>query len=333
MALMQRRDKLADKVSEALGGAVPDALRAALSGWLASKDDAAGSRLYGDQLKALLDKNDPAQAAIAADADIFTKKSVWIFGGDGWAYDIGFGGLDHVIASGEDVNILVMDTEVYSNTGGQASKATPLGAIAKFAAAGKVTGKKDLGRMAMTYGYVYVASVAMGADKNQTLKAFLEAEAHKGPSIVIAYAPCINQGIRKGMGKSMEEAKLAVETGYWPLYRYNPDLKAKGVNPLTIDSKAPAGDFQGFLSGEVRYAALEKMHPDMSKRYRTEMEAAYKERYKELEYLAAMPVEGAPAPAGAAEAGEDPAYCATAETAEHARPGNGEPCDDGRAGK
>ncbi len=333
MALKQRRDKLADNVQAALSGSLSDALRAALAGWLANKDDAAGSRQYGDQMKSLLDGNAPAQAAILADADIFTKKSVWIFGGDGWAYDIGYGGLDHVIASGEDVNILVMDTEVYSNTGGQASKATPLGAIAKFAAAGKVTGKKDLARMAMTYGYVYVASIAMGADKNQALKAFLEAEAHKGPSIVIAYAPCINQGIRKGMGKSMEEAKLAVETGYWPLFRFNPDVKAQGKNPLTIDSKAPAGDFQGFLSGEVRYAALEKMHPDMSKRYRASMEAAYKERYKELEYLAAMPVFDGPAGAGATGAADDPAFCATAEIAEHARPDNGEPCDEGRSGK
>ena len=333
MALTQRRAKLADKVAAALEGDLADALRAALAGWLANKDDAAGSREYGDTLKTLLDANDPVQAAIAADADIFTKKSVWIFGGDGWAYDIGYGGLDHVIASGEDVNILVVDTEVYSNTGGQASKATPLGAIAKFAAAGKMTGKKDLARMAMTYGYVYVASVAMGADKNQTLKAFIEAEAHKGPSIVIAYAPCINQGIRKGMGKSMEEAKLAVETGYWPLFRYNPDLKAQGKNPLIIDSKAPAGDFQGFLSGEVRYAALEKLHPDMSKRYRTAMEVAYKQRYQELEYLAAMPVFGQEAQAPAAAPAEDPAHCVAAASAEHARPDTGAPCDEGRSGK
>jgi pyruvate-ferredoxin/flavodoxin oxidoreductase len=289
MALRQRRDKLAGKVAFALEGPLSDALRAALAGWLTGKDDAAASRQYGDQMKSLLDTNVPAQAAIAADADIFTKKSVWIFGGDGWAYDIGFGGLDHVIALGEDVNILVMDTEVYSNTGGQASKATPLGAIAKFAAAGKVTGKKDLARMAMTYGYVYVASIAMGADKNQALKAFLEAEAHKGPSIVIAYAPCINQGIRKGMGKSMEEAKLAVETGYWPLFRFNPRLKAEGKNPLAIDSKPATGDLGAFLSGEVRYAALEKMAPDMSRKYRAELAAAYTERFRHLQYMAAMP--------------------------------------------
>jgi len=333
MALKQRRAKLADNVAAALEGSLSDALRAALAGWQEKKDDPAASRLYGDQMKSLLDKNDPAQAAILADADIFTKKSVWIFGGDGWAYDIGYGGLDHVIASGEDVNILVMDTEVYSNTGGQASKATPLGAIAKFASAGKVTGKKDLGRMAMTYGYVYVASIAMGADKNQALKALLEAEAHKGPSIVIAYAPCINQGIRKGMGKSMEEAKLAVETGYWPLYRFNPDLAAEGKNPLTIDSKAPAGDFQGFLGGEVRYAALEKMHPDMSLRYRTTMEAAYKKRYKELEYLASMPVFDAPAAPNTGSGDADSAFCETAPVAEHARPAADEPCDEGRSGK
>ncbi|MGD9608121.1 MAG: pyruvate:ferredoxin (flavodoxin) oxidoreductase [Desulfovibrionaceae bacterium] len=333
LAVSQRRAKLADKVTAALEGDLSDALRAALTGWLANKDDAAGSREFGDKMKALLSDADPAQAAIKADADIFTKKSIWIFGGDGWAYDIGYGGLDHVIASGEDVNILVMDTEVYSNTGGQASKATPLGAIAKFASAGKHTGKKDLARMAMTYGYVYVASIAMGADKNQALKAFVEAEAHKGPSIVIAYAPCINQGIRKGMGKSMEEAKLAVETGYWPLFRFNPALKAEGKNPLIIDSKAPAGDFQGFLSGEVRYAALERMAPEMSKKYRTSMEASYKERYQELQYLAAMPVFGAEAAPAAAAGSDDPAFCANASTAEHARPGNGEPCDEGRSGK
>ncbi|MEL7641970.1 MAG: pyruvate:ferredoxin (flavodoxin) oxidoreductase [Solidesulfovibrio sp.] len=289
MALRQRRDKLADKVAFALEGPLSDALRAALAGWLTGKDDAAASRQYGDQMKSLLDTNVPAQAAIAADADIFTKKSVWIFGGDGWAYDIGFGGLDHVIALGEDVNILVMDTEVYSNTGGQASKATPLGAIAKFAAAGKVTGKKDLAGMAMTYGYVYVASVAMGADKNQALKALIEAEAYPGPSLVIAYAPCINQGIRKGMGKSMEEAKLAVETGYWPLFRFNPRLKAEGKNPLAIDSKPATGDLGAFLSGEVRYAALEKMAPDMSRKYRAELAAAYTERFRHLQYMAAMP--------------------------------------------
>jgi pyruvate-ferredoxin/flavodoxin oxidoreductase len=333
LAISQRRAKLADTVGAALEGTLPDALRAALAGWLAGKDDAAASREYGDKMKALLSDADPVQAAIKADADIFTKKSIWIFGGDGWAYDIGYGGLDHVIASGQDINILVMDTEVYSNTGGQASKATPLGAIAKFASAGKTTGKKDLGRMAMTYGYVYVASVAMGADKNQTIKAFLEAEAHKGPSLVIAYAPCINQGIRKGMGKSQAEAKLAVETGYWPLYRFNPDLAAQGKSPLTIDSKAPAGDLQAFLSGEVRYAALEKSAPEMSHRYRAEMQAWTKKRFDELQYLAAMPVFGEAAQGAPASGAAGSPFCETATTAEHARPGNGDACDEGRSGK
>ncbi len=304
MALGQRRAKLADKIKTALDGVLPAALRAAMEGWLAGESDPTRSRECGDRMRPLLDPADPVQAAIAADADIFTKKSVWIFGGDGWAYDIGYGGLDHVIASGEDVNILVLDTEVYSNTGGQASKATPLGAIAKFASAGKPTGKKDLARMAMTYGYVYVASVAMGADKNQTLKAFVEAEAYKGPSLVIAYAPCINQGIRKGMGRSMEEAKLAVETGYWPLFRFNPALRGEGKNPLVVDSKEPAGDFQGFLSGEIRYAALEKTAPLMSRTYRAAMEAASRQRYRELLYLAAMPVSG---DAAATDAGDGPA--------------------------
>uniref|UniRef100_I2Q0Z4 Pyruvate:ferredoxin oxidoreductase n=1 Tax=Desulfovibrio sp. U5L TaxID=596152 RepID=I2Q0Z4_9BACT len=337
MALKQRRDKLADKVKAALAEELSDEARLALAGWLEGKDDAARSREFGDRMKALIAKKDPAMADIAADADIFTKKSVWIFGGDGWAYDIGYGGLDHVIASGEDVNILVVDTEVYSNTGGQASKSTPLGAIAKFASAGKVTGKKDLGRMAMTYGYVYVASIAMGADKNQTLKALIEAEAYPGPSIVIAYAPCINQGIRKGMGKSMEESKLAVEAGYWPLYRFNPAQKAEGKNPLVIDSKAPTGDLSAFLSGEVRYSALEKMAPEMSKKYRAEMDAAYKERFRQLQYLAAMPGNGS-AGNGDAEGGQmpretDDGHCIVPAYAENDRPDTAHDCNEGRDGK
>jgi pyruvate-ferredoxin/flavodoxin oxidoreductase len=187
---------------------------------------------------------------------LFTKKSYWIFLGDGAAYDIAFGGIDHVLASGEDINVMVYDTEVYSNTGGQSSKATPTGSMAKFAASGKKTAKKDMGAMAMTYGYVYVANVAMGANKQQTLKAFSEAESYDGPSLIMAYAPCINHGIKKGMGKAQEETKLAVESGYWPLYRYNPNLKDEGKNPFVLDSKEPDGSLQNFLSGEVRYAAL-----------------------------------------------------------------------------
>ncbi|MDJ0288793.1 thiamine pyrophosphate-dependent enzyme, partial [Bacillus altitudinis] len=172
------------------------------------------------------------------------------------AYDIGYGGVDHVLASGEDVNILVMDTEIYSNTGGQASKSTPTAAIAKFAAAGKRTKKKDLGMMAMSYGYVYVAQIAMGADKNQTLKAIAEAEAYKGPSLIIAYAPCISHGLKAGMGNSQLEEKRAVECGYWAMYRFNPMLKEAGKNPFSLDSKEPTGDFREFIMGEVRYAAL-----------------------------------------------------------------------------
>ena len=194
--------------------------------------------------------------AIVADADLLTKKSIWIFGGDGWAYDIGYGGLDHVLAQGQDVNVLVLDTEVYSNTGGQASKSSPTGAVAKFAAAGKRTKKKDLGLMAMSYGYVYVAQVAMGADPAQLLKAVNEAEAYNGPSLIIAYAPCINHGIK--MNQAQAEIKKAVAAGYWPMYRYNPDLE----QPLTIDSKDPTASYQEFIRGENRYASLLRQFPD-----------------------------------------------------------------------
>jgi pyruvate-ferredoxin/flavodoxin oxidoreductase len=214
------------------------------------------------------------------------KKSIWAFGGDGWAYDIGFGGLDHVIASGEDINLLVMDTEVYSNTGGQSSKATPTGAVAKFAASGKKMGKKDLGRIAMTYGYVYVASISMGASKQQTLKAFLEAESYPGPSLIICYAPCINQGLRKGMGKSQEEEKLAVESGYWPLYRYNPLLIKEGKNPFILESKDPDGSIQEFLKGENRFASLEKTFPEESKKLRTKIEEEINQRYSAYKAMA-----------------------------------------------
>ena len=217
---------------------------------------------------------------------LLVKKSQWIFGGDGWAYDIGYGGLDHVLAQDQDVNVLVLDTEVYSNTGGQASKATPTGPIAKFAAAGKRTGKKDLGMMAMSYGYVYVAKVCMGADKNQLMKAITEAEAYKGPSLIIAYAPCINHGIN--MGKSQEEAKKAVEAGYWPLYRYNPDLAKEGKNPFTLDSKPAKTDYKDFIMGEVRYASLKKLFPAVADQLfdRAEKEAENKyEYYKKLSEL------------------------------------------------
>ena len=215
------------------------------------------------------------------------KRSQWIIGGDGASYDIGYGGLDHVIASGKDVNILVLDTEVYSNTGGQSSKATPVGAIAKFAAAGKRVRKKDLGLMATTYGYVYVAQIAMGADQAQTLKAIREAEAYPGPSLIIAYAPCINHGLKAGMGKSQEEEEKAVKCGYWHLWRYNPALEAEGKNPFQLDSKEPNWeDFQGFLKGEVRYASVMKQYPAEAEELFKAAEENAKWRYNSYKRLA-----------------------------------------------
>ncbi|MBR4142654.1 MAG: hypothetical protein IKR10_03965, partial [Firmicutes bacterium] len=195
-----------------------------------------------------------------------------------WSYDIGYGGLDHVLASGEDINVLVFDTEVYSNTGGQSSKATPAAAIAKFAASGKKTKKKDLGMMAASYGYVYVAQVAMGADKNQFLKAIKEAESYHGPSLIICYAPCINHGLKKGMGKTQENEKLAVECGYWQLYRFNPELKKKGENPFVLDSKDPTGSFRDFIMDQVRYASLSKEFPDKAEALYEKAENDAKER-------------------------------------------------------
>ena len=337
MAVDQRRARLADLVKKAIDTVENAEMKAALEAWLAAKDDADASKKTGEEvltfIEAGIEHNDLLEE-IYSMADLFTKKSVWIFGGDGWAYDIGYGGVDHVLASGEDINILVMDTEVYSNTGGQSSKATPLGSIAKFAASGKKTGKKDLGQMAMTYGYVYVASVSMGANMNQVIKAFKEAEAYKGPSLVICYAPCINQGIRKGMGKSMEEGKLAVETGYWPLYRFNPDLAAQGENPFKFESKAPNGKLQEFLSGENRYALLEKMAPEESKRLRTLIEKEYEERFLHFKTISELPgINVAPA-AATVKAGKDAGeFCTTTETPEHAKLEAGAPCDDGRGAK
>jgi pyruvate-ferredoxin/flavodoxin oxidoreductase len=221
-------------------------------------------------------------------SDYLTKRSVWLVGGDGWAYDIGYGGLDHVMASGEDVNVLVFDTEIYSNTGGQASKSTPAAAIAKFASAGKKSGKKDLGRMMMTYGNVYVAQVGINADNNQLIKAIREAEAYKGPSIVIAYAPCISHGIREGMGKSMATIKNAVKAGYWYLYRYNPDLKKEGKNPFILDSKEPTESFRDFLMGQVRYSALARTFPEQAEELFIKSEEDAKERYEMYKILASI---------------------------------------------
>ena len=237
-----------------------------------------------DLRKALDGNTDPKAIQLVSLADALVRKSIWGIGGDGWAYDIGYGGLDHVLAAGRNVNLLVLDTEVYSNTGGQASKATATGAVAKFAAGGKPTRKKDLGRMAMTYGYVYVAPVAMGANKNQVLKAVLEAESYRGPSLIIAYAPCINHGIN--MGLSQEEEKKAVETGYWPLYRYNPLLKEEGKNPFILDSKEPKGDFREFLMGEVRYSSLTRTFPDHAETLFKKAEEDMKEKYETYKRMA-----------------------------------------------
>ena len=294
LAYVQRRNYLAMQVEKALQdpGASAD-LKAALQGWLDNRDDPEGSRKYGELILASLDGFDsPLAQELWEMDDLYTKKSVWILGGDGWGYDIGYGGLDHVLASGEDVNVLLMDTEVYSNTGGQSSKATPLGAVAQFAAAGKRTGKKELGRMAMTYGYVYVASIAMGADKQQTLKAFREAEAYRGPSLIVAYCPCINQGIKKGMGKTMLEAELAVKTGYWPLYRYNPMLALEKKNPFMLDSKEPSSSFIDFLEGENRYASLDQTKPEESRILKNDLAEAYAERYRMLRQQADLPFPG-----------------------------------------
>lgn len=256
-------------------------LKEALTQWLTYRDQGEGTRERSELVVQLLTKEaapTEAMKAILEEKQYLPKRSQWIFGGDGWAYDIGFGGLDHVLASGDDVNILVFDTEVYSNTGGQSSKATHTAAVAKFAASGKRTKKKDLGMIAMSYGYVYVAQVAMGADKNQLLKAVTEAEAYPGPSLIIAYAPCINHGIKSGMGTTQEESRRAVAAGYWDLYRYNPALRGTGKNPFSLDSKEPTESFRDFLMGEVRYASLQQSFPEIAEELFEKTEQDAKER-------------------------------------------------------
>ena len=265
LGVKQSRERVEDMVKAMLEVELPEDLKAALTDWLEHVNDSEGTRERAEALTAALEKykdNCDKCAALYDEKQFFVKRSHWIFGGDGWAYDIGYGGLDHVLASGENVNVMVFDTEVYSNTGGQSSKSTPTAAIAKFAASGKKTKKKDLGMMAMSYGYVYVAQVAMGADKNQTLKAIAEAEAYDGPSLIIAYAPCINHGLKVGMGCSQLEEKRAVDCGYWATYRFNPELKEQGKNPFILDSKEPTANFRDFLMGEVRFSSLQKMFPD-----------------------------------------------------------------------
>ncbi len=284
----QLRNQLISLAEKALKADIDSEIKTALDGWIKNTNDPELSKKFGDQLKSMLDnkKENPLLNKIAELSKYFTKKSYWVFLGDGAAYDIAFGGVDHILATGEDINIIVYDTEVYSNTGGQSSKATPTGSIAKFAASGKKTAKKDLGSIAMTYGYVYVASVSMGANKQQLIKAMSEAESYDGPSLILAYSPCINHGIKKGMGKSQEEAKLAVQSGYWPLYRYNPDLTKSGKNPFVLDSKAPDGTLQQFLSGEVRYAALHKTFPKEAETLHARLEKELIEKYEKFKLQA-----------------------------------------------
>ena len=286
----EMRKKTANYMRTALEGKYSKEIKDAFTEWIDGMNNAEASRLASEKVTRLIEKEkDPLMQDIMKLKQYFIKKSVWIFGGDGWAYDIGYGGLDHVIASGEDVNILVMDTEVYSNTGGQASKATPIGAIAKFAASGKRIRKKDLGMMAMSYGYVYVAQVALGASQSQYLKAVKEAEEYQGPSIIIAYSPCINHGLKAGMGKTIEQANFAVEAGYWQLYRYNPMLEKEGKNPFTLDSKEPQWDkFQDFIGSEVRYSSLSQAFPEVAADLFKAAEENAKWRYNSYKRYAEM---------------------------------------------
>jgi len=292
MAISQRRERLAGHMRAALQQDISEELKNLFTAWLEGMSDPDRTKELRFKIEEAVTRELPQSVGLQKEIltrilrvkTLLVKKSIWAIGGDGWAYDIGFGGLDHVIAQNHDLNILVLDTEVYSNTGGQASKSTPTGAVAKYAAKGKPVRKKDLGRMAMVYGYVYVASVAMGANKNQFLKAIVEAESYPGPSLIIAYAPCINHGI--DMGKSQQEEKKAVEAGYWPLYRYNPLLAAEGKNPFQLDSTEIKGDFQEFLQGEVRYSSLRRMFPEVAEKLYEQAEQEAKERMEKYKSLA-----------------------------------------------
>ncbi len=292
LAVEQQRERVTMKLKDLLTLTNDADFTSAANVWLEHYDDGHRSKEDTRTLLAALEHlSATGEAAALKDfilenKEHLTKKSMWMYGGDGWAYDIGYGGLDHVLASGQDVNVLVVDTEVYSNTGGQSSKATPIGAVAQFAAGGKPTVKKDLGMLAMSYGYIYVAQVALGANPAQLIKALKEAEAYKGPSLIIAYAPCINHGISKGMANAQLEAKLAVEAGYWHLYRYNPDLKKEGKNPFILDSKEPTLDYHEFLMGEVRYASLVRTFPETAEILLKEAAENAKEKYASYRKLA-----------------------------------------------
>jgi pyruvate-ferredoxin/flavodoxin oxidoreductase len=286
LAVKQLRNKLEQNMRILNDKNVEEKVKEALHDWIHYKEDSKTSEEASRKVLDVLENFTSTDIEtmqlvneIKQNKDYLTKRSVWLVGGDGWAYDIGYGGLDHVMASGEDVNVLVFDTEVYSNTGGQASKSTPTAAIAKFAASGKKQGKKDLGRMMMSYGNVYVAQVGINADNTQLIKALREAEEHHGPSLIIAYAPCINHGIKEGMGRSMATIKKAVQSGYWHLYRYNPALKEENKNPFVLDSKEPTESFREFILGQVRYSSLAKEFPEKAEELFRQAEALSRERY------------------------------------------------------
>ena len=293
LAVKQMRNKLEDDMKALMNVCGSEECSQVLGAWVDAKEDSAASVQASKAVVELLNnaqpENEEAKAlieSIKSREDYLVKRSQWILGGDGWAYDIGYGGVDHVLASGEDVNILVFDTEVYSNTGGQSSKATPLAAMAKFAAAGKRSRKKDLGMMAMSYGNVYVAQVAIGADYNQFVKAIVEAEAYDGPSLIICYAPCINHGLKCGMGKTIQNEADAVKCGYWHLYRHNPELKEQGKNPFTLDSKEPTESFRDFILGQVRYASIAKQFPEQAEELFAMAEQSSKDRLESYKRLA-----------------------------------------------
>ena len=294
IAVNQMRNKLAQNMKALLALDICDDAKEAFTQWLDAKEDGEASKVASKKVEEVLANQCNIEDAeikhlvqeLVERQDYLVKRSQWILGGDGWAYDIGYGGLDHVLGSGENVNVLVFDTEIYSNTGGQASKSTPVAAMAKFAAAGKRTRKKDLGMMAMSYGNVYVAQVAIGSDKNQFMKAIIEAEQHDGPSLIIAYAPCISHGLKEGMGRSVANEEQAVKAGYWHLYRFNPELKEKGKNPFTLDSKEPTESFREFLMKQVRYSAIAKQFPDIADSLFEKAEQDAKDRLESYKRLA-----------------------------------------------
>jgi pyruvate-ferredoxin/flavodoxin oxidoreductase len=295
LGVKQMRKKLEDNMLKLVDMNLEPHVKEVFEDWIHYKEDGDVNKEISEKITGVLAdfKSSDHDVMLLIDeikqrSEYLTKRSQWIVGGDGWAYDIGYGGLDHVMASGEDINVLVFDTEIYSNTGGQASKSTPTAAIAKFASSGKKSGKKDLGRMMMTYGNVYVAQVGINADNNQLIKAVREAESYKGPSIIIAYAPCISHGIKEGMGRSMATIKNAVQAGYWQLYRYNPSLKKEDKNPFTLDSKEPTASFRDFIMGQVRYSSLVKMFPNEAEELFTQAEKNAKERYEIYKKLAEL---------------------------------------------